>query len=277
MKFLTRRLAALLASSLLAVPAQGESLTPDPTGLWFNAAEPGYGVWVAQQGETMFVVLFTHDAAQQPTWYVASSVRSTNGVLDPGGTIYEGTLYRATAPAFTAAFPPNAMVPATVGTVSLWQYSDFMNLTFRINGVSTTKIVRRQTWSSNRALALGSYAGNSVYSTSGHSPSCPADPGIPFASFSIARIEGERVRWTFGNGVVAQGMSGCEADGEWVQGGQLASFAGALRCGTTAATTTGTLTFRQIAANSNGLTTDVDVRLGTCAWYGRVSGAHTTF
>lgn len=270
-----RHIAAALACGWLATAAHAFPLYPDPTGLWFNPAEPGWGVSVAQQGETMFIVLFTHDGSQQPTWYVASAVRDTGIHFDPiGSEVYGGTLFRATAPAFGAAMPPSAMVANSVGQVDLFIFNNRLHVRFVIGGVSTSKILDRQTWGTNRGLALGSYAGSSVLGGGGQG--CPADPGVPFGSFSLAAGAGERVRWFFGPGLSGF-LPGCEAEGDWVQQGQHASFSGELRCGTPEATTTGTLSLTQVTTDRNGLTAAVQVRRGTCNYSGRLAGSRREF
>lgn len=270
------RLAAVLIASLAAA-AQAFPLYPDPTGLWFIPSEPGWGMSITQQGETMFIVLYAHDANRQPTWYVASNVRDTGTHLDPiGSQVYAGTLYRATAPAFGAAFLPGAMTVGTVGTVDLFNLGGKLNVRYVINGVSTSKLVERQTWSTDRTTAQGSYAGNASF-TGFSGPGCPSDPGIPFSSFSIATIEGERVRWTFGQGVIALGLAGCEAEGIWAQRGHLAELNAPLRCGYTSAPTLGTIALSQVTVSRDGLTAILTVDRAACRYSGRLAGVRTDF
>lgn len=276
MRIAIRRLATALFLGFISAVAQAAPFGPDPTGLWFSPSEPGWGMSINQQGETMFIVLYTHDANQQPTWFVASAVRGTGAILSPGGEVHAGPLYRATAPPFGATFPPNAMTVAAVGTVSLWTGGSSpvrqLVVHYVINGVTTSKLVQLQTWGTNRIVAQGGYLGNATVSRF-LNPSCPPEPDVPFTSFSIEPIAGERVRWAFGPGVVIQGLAGCEAEGEWFQDGQLARVTAPLRCGLTSAPTLGTIELSQIAVNGNGLIANFLVTRGTCFYSGRIAGA----
>ena len=62
------------------------------TDLWHDPAQPGSGVFLDQQGATVFATLFTHDASGQPAWLVMS-----NGARMPDGS-FEGALYRPSGP-----------------------------------------------------------------------------------------------------------------------------------------------------------------------------------
>src|SRR6476659_3689395 len=93
-----RFLAALLFA---AVPIHAAPMSPDPTGFWYNAAESGWGVNIAQQGDVLFVTLVVYDEQKRAQWFVASDVRDTR---DNG--IFNGVLYRTMGPAFGGAFDP---------------------------------------------------------------------------------------------------------------------------------------------------------------------------
>lgn len=62
------------------------------TDLWHDPAQPGSGVFLDQQGATVFATLFTHDASGHPAWLVMS-----NGARLPDGS-FEGALYRPAGP-----------------------------------------------------------------------------------------------------------------------------------------------------------------------------------
>ena len=59
------------------------------TGLWSDAADPGWGLTLDQQGDVLFAVLFTYDDDGRAAWLVASDMRK-----DASGA-FAGTLYRA--------------------------------------------------------------------------------------------------------------------------------------------------------------------------------------
>ena len=105
--------------------------------LWWNPAEPGWGVNLAHQEDTLFATLFTYAANGQPLWLVMSDgVRS--------GATYSGTLYRTTGPAFNAVpwTPINLVVAGTMSFT--FADGNAASLTYRVDGVSVTKQISRQ-------------------------------------------------------------------------------------------------------------------------------------
>src|SRR5437868_15326021 len=106
-----------LATGLAATSgsALSTALSPDPTGLWFEPAHPGWGLQVAEQGATVFAVIFTYDANHVPTWFVAPDLVQVANDIDPPppGPNFGGTLYRTTGPAFSAATFDSHSVVAT--------------------------------------------------------------------------------------------------------------------------------------------------------------------
>jgi hypothetical protein len=86
----------------------------DLTDIWFNPAESGWGVTLAQHGNNVFGVWFTYDTDGQPLWAVI-----------PGGTFngpdaFTGTFYTTTGPYFgTTPFDPARVVSAPQGSVTI--------------------------------------------------------------------------------------------------------------------------------------------------------------
>jgi len=293
----------LLAVSLLAAGTARASdlLTPDPTGLWFDPSQPGWGLEVAQQGETAFAILFTYDANHKPVWYVASH-------LDSGGVDWEmpavmrGTLYRTTGPAFSAtSFSPRAVTATPVGTMQL-AYPGFgepqpapgaprqLNLTYSIDGVQFTKKLTAQTWSTSAQDLVGDYAGQFFLRISGAGGGTPPPPACPSADvvatppvqpiqpyvFSVAAGETPDravIRW--GSGVDI----GCSVDAAYARDGQLASLSGSLACGPIGSPAAGGIPVRitDIAWTPAGFFGAADLELtlpgGTlCSYYGGFGG-----
>jgi len=89
-----RMIAGVANNSLYALRVSGDSLVLD-TDLWWDPAEPGWGVSIAQhQSGNLFAVWYRYDAQGQPTWSVI-----------PGGSwldsrTFAGTLYTTTGPGF---------------------------------------------------------------------------------------------------------------------------------------------------------------------------------
>lgn len=107
------------------------------TDLWHNAADPGWGVFLDHQGATLFAVLFVHDVAGHPTWFVMSE-----GVRQPDGS-YTGDLYRTRGPAETALKHLEA-----VGTLRFSPGgASRASLLYTVGGVSHVKGVERYRFS----------------------------------------------------------------------------------------------------------------------------------
>jgi hypothetical protein len=111
------------------------------TDLWWNSKEPGWGLALNHQGQTLFATLFTYDRDGRPMWLVASSI-----TRQPQG-YWEGSLLRGKGPPFNAS----PWVPATlekVGTINL----EFTGLTkgtlsYSFDGVRVSESIERQRYS----------------------------------------------------------------------------------------------------------------------------------
>lgn len=76
----------------LRMPADPAPIAVDFTDLWFDPKQPGWGIFIDQQGATVFATLFTHDPAGHPTWLFMS-----NGARQPDGS-FSGDLHRTRGP-----------------------------------------------------------------------------------------------------------------------------------------------------------------------------------
>ena len=161
LRTLRRFVAALLTAASMAISSTAMSFTVDTsgsaiTGLWYNAAESGWGVNVVQQYDIMFVTMFVYDSAGNPTWYVASNCAVS-------GAGCSGTLYRTAGGQSPTATWVGPITAPSVGTVTL-AFSDVNTgtLSYSINGASGTKAIVRQVWRTGptpRAEAEGFWHG----------------------------------------------------------------------------------------------------------------------
>jgi hypothetical protein len=125
----------------------GSGSTPpvtDFSGLWWNPAESGWGVALAQQSGTIFAAWFTYDATGKATWYVAS-----NCALTATGKGCSGDLYQVaggTPP--TTTWNGSGRVATKVGTISFTFTGSGPNsvgtMKYMLNGVGGTKTLARQ-------------------------------------------------------------------------------------------------------------------------------------
>lgn len=111
-----------------------ETLT-NLTDVWWDPAQPGVGVAIAQQQGTIFAAIYRYDAAGAPRWYVASSaVRGADGSF--AGTLY---LTKATGtqdqPNPTSTAVGNFTLAPTNGRAGVLRYD--------INGVASTLNLQR--------------------------------------------------------------------------------------------------------------------------------------
>lgn len=144
-KRLTRQLFSPVATRCTGDDVAGA--VPNYQALWWAApagVESGWGLNVAQQGETLFATWFTYGADGRGRWLVASSVTRT-----AAGT-YEGTLYRTSGPAYNApSFDPARVDITPVGTLRL-SFSDVHDgvMTAAFDGQTVTKPITRQVFAS---------------------------------------------------------------------------------------------------------------------------------
>jgi hypothetical protein len=113
--------------------------------LWWNAAESGWGINIAHQGDILFATLFTYDASGRGLWLVMSAGRK-----QADGS-YSGELYRTSGPAFNAVpfTPIGASDLVQVGTMRLrFADGEHAQLTYTVEGVGVTKDITRQVFSS---------------------------------------------------------------------------------------------------------------------------------
>lgn len=283
--------AAVFASASFATNAT--SSTADPTGLWYNPAESGWGLTVAKQGDVAFAVLFVYDEAKRPTWYVASAMHAgVNFGPTPGesSTFYQGTLYRTTGPWFGGAFDPTTVTMADVGRMQLDTNADgTLKLSYVIDGHPYEKTVLRTTWDSNLALLTGGkaigeslgYAGAPAI-TSMSPGTCPvlnlggpADQPPTRLGVTPGLAPG-RVIVGWGTGI----DTACVIEGAYTQAGQLGSISGHLRCGPIGgglpSDTDPKVDITDIVASEHGFAGGFSFQANGCTYTGHIGGVRLT-
>jgi hypothetical protein len=136
---------AILQVSGVGMPA---STPATYEGLWWNSpggSEAGWGINLAQQGDTIFASWFTYDLMGKAWWLVMSATKTAPGT-------FAGALFQATGPPFNAVpFPAigstGGASGAAVGTGTL-TFSDANSGSFAytVNGISQTKAITRETF-----------------------------------------------------------------------------------------------------------------------------------
>ena len=107
--------------------------------LWWRPDEPGWGVNIAHQGDTLFATWFTYDDAGRGQWLVmsnASKVRDGE---------YAGKIYRTTGPAFdSSSWDASRVRTSELGTAT-FTFGDASRGTFAytLDGATRTKAIER--------------------------------------------------------------------------------------------------------------------------------------
>jgi len=110
----------------------------DYTDLWWNPAESGWGLTIAQQFNVIFVAWYVYDSSGKPVWLVVPNCP----VIGTGCT---GALYRTTGPPFGPTFDTMRVHASVAGTATL-DFSDPNNgtLTYTVDGVAGSKSITRE-------------------------------------------------------------------------------------------------------------------------------------
>jgi hypothetical protein len=115
---------------------------PNYEGLWWNApagSEPGWGMNIVHQADTMFATWFTYDLTGKGLWMAMTATLTQTGA-------YTGVLYQATGPSFNAVpFNPRGVVITPVGTGTL-TFTDLETGTFSytVNDIVQSKPITRE-------------------------------------------------------------------------------------------------------------------------------------
>jgi lysyl endopeptidase len=118
--------------------------------LWWNPAESGWGLTIAQQGSTLFGLLYVYDSNGQALWLSMS-----NGTLIAPRT-YSGELYIARGPAFNAS-PWGSVSLRSVGMMTLaFNDGETGTLTYTVDGVQVVKSIRRTVLANPKPLCSAS-------------------------------------------------------------------------------------------------------------------------
>ena len=130
----------LEAVSLRAILATGPAPLEDYTDMWYDAAEPGWGLSIQQHpSNKTFITWFAYEADGRPTWFVMTDPQWTSAAT------LEGTIYRTSGTAWDQAWQPAKLTVAPVGRGRIdFGYNGTATATLTVDGKTVTKPVRRQ-------------------------------------------------------------------------------------------------------------------------------------
>jgi len=223
------RAAIATTLGLVAAGAHAAPMTPDPTGMWYDPAQPGWGLSVTQQGDTVFAVLFVYDTGHAPQWFVASNITDTGQALNTlVGEVYSGTLYRTAGPAYAVPSDATPLSATPAGTIQLAyvQPSNDLSVTYSVDGTTVARTLKAQTWGSSAAQLLGNFDGAIlIRSTTSCAAPMPLQ-GITHFTVSQGATAGT-LNVTWGSGIDV----GCMMSGTYAQQGQFGTLTGPVMCG----------------------------------------------
>ena len=114
---------------------------PNYQGLWWNApagSEPGWGLYLAHQGDAIVAVSLGYDGAGNASWFSMELAKTV-------ANSYSGPVIRSTGPSYDATFDPALVVRAEAGSATL-DFTDAANGVFAatVDGVDQpTKDITR--------------------------------------------------------------------------------------------------------------------------------------
>ena len=112
--------------------------------IWWNPAESGWGLTIADHGSQLFAVWYTYDVNGKPTWFTIPGGTFSNGKRN-----FSGDIYQTTGPAYSQPFVASQVTATKVGTASLdfapaGQAAGKASFSYSIGAVSQTKVIERQ-------------------------------------------------------------------------------------------------------------------------------------
>jgi hypothetical protein len=180
------------------------------SGLWWNAAESGWGIHLAQRRNHVFATWYAYDSAGNPKWYAAPDCAMPEGDTGATGTC-SGAIYEVSGTAFLGvAFDPDAIRATEAGSIQIaFQDANHATLSYTASGQSRAVPIARM------LFAAGAVSGVD-YSDHWWNPGEPGwgiavtqQAGIMFLAWYVYDAEGEPVWYVASDCAVrASGCSG---------------------------------------------------------------------
>lgn len=143
----------------LCLPPDAGANVPGPlSGLWFDAAEQGWGIDFTQRRNIVFAAWYTYDGAGNPKWYVASDCAMPAGNTGSSGTC-NGSLYEFTGPALASpTFDPTAVSLKAAGNLQVtFTDASHASMTYSAAGQARTVAITRQVFSTGTTPPVVDY------------------------------------------------------------------------------------------------------------------------
>ena len=195
----------------------------DKTDIYWNPNESGWGLTIANQGDTIFATVYVYAPDHSPTWFTGTSSSVTTD--SQGVNTYSGDWYRVVGPSYNETWNPALVGPTKVGTFTYKELTVTTGqLVYSVNGKTITKNVERTTLANNPKV-IGSWSG--AYLSTVTNCSNPAQNGNA-SSFINAAVSGTpaamQLSVLFTSNVV------CTLSGPYKQFGRMGQITGTWSC-----------------------------------------------
>jgi len=140
-----------VATNFQGQTAAVTAAVPNYQGLWWaGAAESGWGINFAHQGDVIFATWFTYDANGKAWWLTMTANKTADGV-------YGGPVIQTTGAPFNAYVPP--ATPTTVGNATITFTSPTTaSFAYTVNGITQSKAISLQTFGQVPTCTWGALA-----------------------------------------------------------------------------------------------------------------------
>lgn len=259
MKPTTRVIHSLLFAAAVATAAavHATTATTNYADLWAAPDEPGWGLNVSQQADTLFATLFTYDKGERAVWYSATLTYQSTGAN--GARSYAGDLYETTGPALGQPYDPRLVRYRQVGQMTV-DFGDAAHalLVYTADGVLVSRQIGRLTFAAQ--TLVGKYIG----ATSDVTYDCtnPARDGLVTTDpgpFTIAQEGGDLVLR----------FPTCTFTGTYTQQGQIGAVDSTYTCTHLGV---GETRFTSMRADQGGITGVYEGHDKFCRFRGNVGG-----
>lgn len=237
------------------------------TGLWWNPAEPGWGVHVAQRGGKIFAAWFTYNASGAVKWYVSSDC-AMNGPPPPptfnSDVSCSGNIYDTTGPRFFLdPYNPGAVVVNKLGLFQMvFNNRDTGSMSVAIGTAVKTMPLKRQVFGG------GSIAGADYTdlwwnpNESGWGIGITQQGATMFLAWFAYDDSGTPVWYVASNCAVNSAGNGCSGD-VYRTSGSVDPLRNAFDASRVQVAKAGTITASFSSANNGSITYTVDGKAGT--------------
>ena len=211
-----------LALLVCLVLATARAAAHEYTDVYYDIAEPGWGIFLVQSDTTEFIAFFIYGPDGKPVWYTAQ-------LTDDGTGKYAGSLYAITGTYFVN--PWQGFNVSAAGTASFQPSDNYhATLSYTVNGAGTvTKAIQRQTLTSYPMAA--NYSGSMAGAITGCNDPTRNDPAFRARyGLTVEQIGDQSASLTFTFVDTAHSGIVCTVTGPLSHFGRLYEMAATLTC-----------------------------------------------